>query len=67
MNMSQSGQSQVQPKPKKTNLEDALNANVWDVNEHVQALIRTRAAVDVGLLSDPDTPLAELAAAAAGS
>jgi 3-phenylpropionate/trans-cinnamate dioxygenase ferredoxin reductase component len=41
-----------------------MNVNVWDVNEHVQALIRSRAAVDIDALTDVDTPLEELAAAA---
>jgi 3-phenylpropionate/trans-cinnamate dioxygenase ferredoxin reductase subunit len=37
-----------------------MNVNVWDVNEHVQALIRSRRPVDVAALSDPDTPLESL-------
>jgi len=37
-----------------------MNVNVWDVNEHVQALIRSRQTVDVAALSDPDTPLESL-------
>jgi 3-phenylpropionate/trans-cinnamate dioxygenase ferredoxin reductase component len=37
-----------------------MNINVWDVNEHVQALIRSRAAVDPGRLADPDVPLEDL-------
>jgi 3-phenylpropionate/trans-cinnamate dioxygenase ferredoxin reductase subunit len=37
-----------------------MNVNVWDVNEQVQALIRTGRPVDVGALSDPDTPLESL-------
>jgi 3-phenylpropionate/trans-cinnamate dioxygenase ferredoxin reductase component len=37
-----------------------MNVNVWDVNEHVQALIRARQPADVGALSDPDTPLESL-------
>jgi 3-phenylpropionate/trans-cinnamate dioxygenase ferredoxin reductase subunit len=37
-----------------------MNVNVWDVNEHVQALIRSRAQVDVGALTDADTPLESL-------
>jgi 3-phenylpropionate/trans-cinnamate dioxygenase ferredoxin reductase component len=37
-----------------------MNVNVWDVNEHVQALIRSRQAVDVAALTDPDTPLESL-------
>jgi 3-phenylpropionate/trans-cinnamate dioxygenase ferredoxin reductase subunit len=39
-----------------------MNVNVWDVNEHVQALIRSRRAVDAAALRDPDTPLESLAA-----
>jgi 3-phenylpropionate/trans-cinnamate dioxygenase ferredoxin reductase subunit len=39
-----------------------MNVNVWDVNEHVQALIRSRARIDVGALTDVDTPLESLAA-----
>jgi 3-phenylpropionate/trans-cinnamate dioxygenase ferredoxin reductase component len=38
-----------------------MNVNVWDVNQHVQALIRSRAQVEVDVLSDPDTPLESLA------
>ncbi len=34
-----------------------MNVNVWDVNEHVQELIRSRRQVDVAALTDPDTPL----------
>ena len=37
-----------------------MNVNVWDVNEHVQALIRSRAQVDVGALRDVDIPLESL-------
>jgi 3-phenylpropionate/trans-cinnamate dioxygenase ferredoxin reductase component len=37
-----------------------MNVNVWDVNEHVQALIRSRQPVDLTALRDPDTPLAAL-------
>jgi 3-phenylpropionate/trans-cinnamate dioxygenase ferredoxin reductase subunit len=37
-----------------------MNVNVWDVNEHVQALIRSRQAVDVGSLTDADTSLESL-------
>jgi 3-phenylpropionate/trans-cinnamate dioxygenase ferredoxin reductase component len=37
-----------------------MNVNVWDVNEHVQALIRSRAEIDVKRLTDPDTPLTAL-------
>ncbi len=38
-----------------------MNVNVWDVNEHVQALIRSRRQVDAGALRDTDTPLESLA------
>ena len=34
-----------------------MNINVWDVNEHVQALIRSRAVVDPDRLADQDVPL----------
>ena len=44
-----------------------MNVNVWDVNEHVQALIRARIALDVGRLTDPDTPLEELLPATSGA
>ena len=39
-----------------------MNVNVWDVNEHVQALIRSRQTIDVAALSDLDTPLDSLVA-----
>jgi 3-phenylpropionate/trans-cinnamate dioxygenase ferredoxin reductase subunit len=38
-----------------------MNVNVWDVNEDVQTLIRSRQAVDVAALTDPGTPLEALA------
>jgi 3-phenylpropionate/trans-cinnamate dioxygenase ferredoxin reductase subunit len=38
-----------------------MNVNVWDVNQHVQALIRGGQPVEVGRLRDPDTPLDSLA------
>jgi 3-phenylpropionate/trans-cinnamate dioxygenase ferredoxin reductase subunit len=37
-----------------------MNVNVWDVNEHVQALIRSRRAIDVRALADSGTPLESL-------
>jgi len=37
-----------------------MNVNVWDVNEDIQALIRSGLPVDTGRLADPDVPLAEL-------
>jgi 3-phenylpropionate/trans-cinnamate dioxygenase ferredoxin reductase component len=39
-----------------------MNVNVWNVNEHVQALIRARQPADVAALTDPGTPLDRLAA-----
>ena len=38
-----------------------MNVNVWDVNDHIQALIRSRQPVTVAALADPDTPLDSLA------
>jgi NADPH-dependent 2,4-dienoyl-CoA reductase/sulfur reductase-like enzyme len=38
-----------------------MNVNVWDVNDHIQALIRSRQPVTVAALADPDTPLDLLA------
>jgi 3-phenylpropionate/trans-cinnamate dioxygenase ferredoxin reductase subunit len=40
-----------------------MNVNVWDVNEHIQALVRSGASVDADRLRDPDVPVAELASA----
>ena len=37
-----------------------MNVNVWDVNEDVQALIRSRQEIDAAALRDADTPLSEL-------
>ena len=38
-----------------------MNVNVWDVNEHLQALVRSGARVDPERLRDPDVALDELA------
>jgi 3-phenylpropionate/trans-cinnamate dioxygenase ferredoxin reductase component len=38
-----------------------MNVNVWDVNEHIQELVRSGASVDRTRLRDPDVPLDELA------
>jgi hypothetical protein len=38
-----------------------MNVNVWDVNEHVQSLIRSRRPVDAPALRDPAVPLESLA------
>jgi 3-phenylpropionate/trans-cinnamate dioxygenase ferredoxin reductase subunit len=43
-----------------------MNVNVWDVNEHVQALIRSRRQLDADELRDTDTPLASLVGEPAG-
>jgi NADPH-dependent 2,4-dienoyl-CoA reductase/sulfur reductase-like enzyme len=37
-----------------------MNVNVWDVNDGIQALIRSQATVDAARLADPDIPLADL-------
>jgi 3-phenylpropionate/trans-cinnamate dioxygenase ferredoxin reductase subunit len=44
-----------------------MNVNVWDVNEHVQALIRASTEVDVGALTDPDASLEAIARQAAAT
>jgi 3-phenylpropionate/trans-cinnamate dioxygenase ferredoxin reductase subunit len=37
-----------------------MNVNVWDVNEDVQALIRSQKRVDPARLADPSIPLTEV-------
>ena len=44
-----------------------MNVNVWDVNQHVQELIRSRRSVDPRALADPATPLDSLVALGASS
>ncbi|MFL5838617.1 MAG: NAD(P)/FAD-dependent oxidoreductase [Solirubrobacteraceae bacterium] len=44
-----------------------MNVNVWDVNEHIQALIRARRQIDRGRLADADLPLADLVPAESSS
>ncbi len=44
-----------------------MNVNVWDVNEHVQSLIRSRQPVDAAALKDPDAPLETLVTSTAGT
>jgi 3-phenylpropionate/trans-cinnamate dioxygenase ferredoxin reductase subunit len=39
-----------------------MNVNVWDVNEHVQALIRSQQPIVLEALRDPHVPLESLAA-----
>ncbi len=43
-----------------------MNVNIWDVNEQVQAMIRSRRPVDAGALADLETPLASLVGEPAG-
>ncbi|HMT05295.1 MAG TPA: FAD-dependent oxidoreductase [Solirubrobacterales bacterium] len=38
-----------------------MNVNIWDVNETIGELIRSRRAVDLAALADPETDLATLA------
>ena len=38
-----------------------MNVNVWDVQDHIRALITSRRAVDADALRDPDTSLESLA------
>jgi 3-phenylpropionate/trans-cinnamate dioxygenase ferredoxin reductase subunit len=44
-----------------------MNVNVWDVNEHVQALIRSRQPIKASTLSDLDAPLESLVAQSASA
>jgi 3-phenylpropionate/trans-cinnamate dioxygenase ferredoxin reductase subunit len=37
-----------------------MNVNIWDVNDAIQALVRSGQPVDVAALRDPDTPLESL-------
>jgi NADPH-dependent 2,4-dienoyl-CoA reductase/sulfur reductase-like enzyme len=37
-----------------------MNVNIWDVNDDIQALIRSGNQVDVARLTNPDTPLTHL-------
>jgi 3-phenylpropionate/trans-cinnamate dioxygenase ferredoxin reductase subunit len=50
---------------KDTRVLAGMNVNVWDVNDQVQALIRSRQQIDAGALADVDTPLGEVAVAEA--
>jgi Reductase C-terminal len=43
-----------------------MNVNVWDVNEQVQELIRSRVEIDKDALCDLDTPLETLSPGHAG-
>jgi 3-phenylpropionate/trans-cinnamate dioxygenase ferredoxin reductase subunit len=44
-----------------------MNMNVWDVNDQIQELIRSRRQIDRERLADPDLPLDELAGAPKGT
>jgi 3-phenylpropionate/trans-cinnamate dioxygenase ferredoxin reductase subunit len=44
-----------------------MNVNVWDVNEHVQTLIRSRQPIKASTLSDLDAPLESLVAQSASA
>jgi 3-phenylpropionate/trans-cinnamate dioxygenase ferredoxin reductase subunit len=44
-----------------------MNVNVWDVNEPIRSLIRSRHTVDARMLADPDVPVDALVAAATAS
>jgi 3-phenylpropionate/trans-cinnamate dioxygenase ferredoxin reductase subunit len=37
-----------------------MNVNTWDVTEQIEALIRSRLAIDPRRLADPDQPLDQL-------
>ena len=37
-----------------------MNVNVWDVNDDIQALIRSARPVDPARLTNPDIPLTDL-------
>ncbi len=38
-----------------------MNVNIWDVNEAIQAIVRSGRTVEAGRLADPDVPLEEFA------
>jgi 3-phenylpropionate/trans-cinnamate dioxygenase ferredoxin reductase subunit len=46
-------------------VEAGMNVNVWDVNEQIRALVRSRQPVDANLLADPEAPLSEVSLEAA--
>jgi 3-phenylpropionate/trans-cinnamate dioxygenase ferredoxin reductase subunit len=37
-----------------------MNVNVWDVNDDIQALVRSGTPVDIAALRDPSVPLADV-------
>jgi 3-phenylpropionate/trans-cinnamate dioxygenase ferredoxin reductase component len=34
-----------------------MNVNIWDVNDTIQAVVRSGSIADPGMLADPDVPL----------
>jgi 3-phenylpropionate/trans-cinnamate dioxygenase ferredoxin reductase subunit len=46
---------------KDDRLVAGMNVNVWDVNDGIRDLIRSRSTVDAKKLADPDTPLEDVA------
>ena len=38
-----------------------MNVNIWDVNDQIQTLIRSRKQFDPAVLTDPNIPLGSLA------
>jgi 3-phenylpropionate/trans-cinnamate dioxygenase ferredoxin reductase subunit len=43
-------------------IQAGMNVNVWDVNDAIQALIRSGEPIDARRLADPDVPLMDLIA-----
>jgi 3-phenylpropionate/trans-cinnamate dioxygenase ferredoxin reductase subunit len=37
-----------------------MNVNVWDVNDDIQALIRSAREIDLSRLTNPDIPISEV-------
>jgi 3-phenylpropionate/trans-cinnamate dioxygenase ferredoxin reductase subunit len=46
-------------------VEAGMNVNVWDVNEQIRALVRSRDPIDANLLTDPETALSDTSLQAA--
>jgi 3-phenylpropionate/trans-cinnamate dioxygenase ferredoxin reductase subunit len=46
-------------------VQAAMNVNIWDAGDALEALIRSRLPVDPATLADPGTPLEQVAAAGA--
>ena len=45
---------------KESRLVAGMNVNIWDVNDDIQALIRSARPVELSRLTDPDIPIADL-------